>query len=99
MLRDPRRATHQPAKPRDVHGHGAYAATTVLRLVGFACNVVAATSVTAVFVLYGSVLIALALGLYAIGRGILIEPPAFIMQPFAVFTRLTQRFSQRLAPT
>jgi lipopolysaccharide export system permease protein len=77
----------------------ALSAALVLRLIGFACNVLAAQSVVAVFVLYGSVFIALALGLYAIGRGILIEPPSFVMQPFAVFSRLTQRFSQRLAPT
>jgi lipopolysaccharide export system permease protein len=77
----------------------ALATTAVLRLIGFACNVLAAQSVAAVFVLYASVFIALALGLYAIGRGIMIEPPAFVMQPITLFGRLTQRLTQRLAPT
>jgi lipopolysaccharide export system permease protein len=77
----------------------ALTATAVLRLIGFACNVVAVQSVAAVFVLYGSVFITLALGLYAIGRGIMIEPPAFVTQPITLFGRFTQRFTQRLAPT
>jgi lipopolysaccharide export system permease protein len=77
----------------------ALTATAVLRLIGFACNVLAAQTVVAVFVLYGSVLVALALGLYAISRGVVVEPPAFVMQPLALFERLTQRLTQRLAPT
>ena len=77
----------------------ALGAALVLRLTGFACNVLAAQSVAAVFVLYGSVFVSLALGLYAIGRGILIEPPSFVTQPITLFSRFTQRFTQRLAPT
>ena len=77
----------------------ALVATAALRLIGFACNVVAATSVTAIYVLYGSVLAALGLGLYAIGRGLVIEPPSFVTQPFTFLARLTQRFSQRPATT
>ena len=77
----------------------ALTATAVLRLIGFACNVLAAQTVVAVFVLYGSVLVALALGLFAISRGVVVEPPAFVMQPLALFERLTQRLTQRLAPT
>jgi len=77
----------------------ALAATAALRLIGFACNVMAAQSITAVFVLYGSVGVALVLGLYAIGRGVVVEPPAFVMQPVKLFERLSQRLTQRLAPT
>jgi lipopolysaccharide export system permease protein len=77
----------------------ALTATAALRLIGFACNVLAAQTVVAVFVLYGSVLVALALGLFAISRGVVVEPPAFVMQPLALFERLTQRLTQRLAPT
>jgi hypothetical protein len=71
----------------------------VLRLIGFACNVVGTQTVTAVFVLYASVFVAIALGLVAIGRGVVLEPPAFMMQPIAVFGRFRQRFTQRLAPS
>ena len=77
----------------------ALSATAVLRLIGFACNVVGTQTVAAVFGLYASVFVALALGLYAIGRGIVLEPPAFVMKPAEVFGRLSQRFTQRLAPS
>jgi lipopolysaccharide export system permease protein len=62
-----------------------------LRLTGFACNVMAAQTVTAVFVLWGSIGLAFALGLYAIARGAVIEPPAFLTELAARFERLTQR--------
>lgn len=73
--------------------------TTGLRLIGFACNVFGTQTIVAVFVLYGSVFAALAFGIYAIARGVVLEPPAFIMQPFAMFERLTERLTQRLAPS
>jgi len=66
-----------------------------LRLVGFACNVVAAQNVAAVYVLWGSMLLTFALGLYAIARGAVIEPPEFLTQLATVF----ERMSQRLQPT
>jgi lipopolysaccharide export system permease protein len=66
-----------------------------LRLVGFACNVVAAQNVAAVYVLWGSMLLTFALGLYAIARGAVIEPPEFLTQLATVF----ERISQRLQPT
>ena len=66
-----------------------------LRLTGFACNVVAAQSVTAVFVLWGSILLAFGFGLFAIARGAVIEPPAFMTQLATVF----ERMQQRLQPT
>lgn len=62
-----------------------------LRLIGFACNVVAAQTVIAVFVLWGSIGLTFALGLYAIARGAVIEPPAFVTQIASMFERMTQR--------
>ena len=66
-----------------------------LRMIGFACNVVAAQSVAAVYVLWGSLLLACAVGVYVIARGTVIEPPAFLTQLATVF----ERMSQRLQPT
>ena len=67
-----------------------------LRLVGFVCNVVATQNTAWVGVLYLSLAIAFAVGLYAIGRGVVLEPPTSLTQPvFNLFERLTQR----LAPT
>ncbi len=66
-----------------------------LRLIGFACNVVAAQSVAAVYVLWGSLLLTFTVGLYVIARGAVIEPPAFLTQLATVF----ERMSQRLQPT
>jgi lipopolysaccharide export system permease protein len=67
-----------------------------LRLIGFACNVLAAQTVAAIFVLYGSIALALGLGALAIARGAVIEPPAFMMQGFG---KLFERLTARLAPT
>jgi lipopolysaccharide export system permease protein len=66
-----------------------------LRLAGFACNVFAAQSTLAIFLLYGSLLFAFALGGYAIARGVVIEPPAFLTQPLG---KLFERLSARFAP-
>ena len=66
-----------------------------LRLTGFACNVVAAQSVAAVFVLWGSIGLAFGFGVYAIARGAVIEPPAFMTNLAATI----ERFTQRLQPT
>jgi lipopolysaccharide export system permease protein len=66
-----------------------------LRLTGFACNVVAAQSIVAIYVLWGSLFFTFTAGLYAIARGAVIEPPAFMTQIAAVF----ERMSQRLQPT
>ena len=71
------------------------AAIGALRLIGFACNVVAAQSVAAVYVLWGSMLLTFAIGLYAIARGAVLEPPEFLTQLATVF----ERMSQRLQPT
>ena len=71
------------------------AAIGALRLIGFACNVVAAQSIAAVYVLWGSMLLTFAIGLYAIARGAVLEPPEFLTQLATVF----ERMSQRLQPT
>ncbi|MEA2927673.1 MAG: lipopolysaccharide export system permease protein, partial [Hyphomicrobiales bacterium] len=77
----------------------ALSATAVLRLIGFACNVVATQSIVAVYVLYASVFAALALGLFAIARGVVLEPPAFITQPITLLGQFRERLTQRLAAT
>ena len=66
-----------------------------LRLIGFACNVLGTQSAIAFVVLYASLLIAFALGLFTIARGLVFEPPAFLTQPIA---GLFERLSRRLAP-
>jgi lipopolysaccharide export system permease protein len=70
-------------------------AVGALRLIGFACNVIAAQNVAAVYVLWGSILLTFTLGLYAIARGAVLEPPEFLTQLATVF----ERMSQRLQPT
>jgi lipopolysaccharide export system permease protein len=67
-----------------------------LRLIGFASGVAMTTSVVGVYVLYVSVAAALFGGLFVIGRGAVIEPPAFIMQSFANLSALINR---RLQPS
>jgi lipopolysaccharide export system permease protein len=66
-----------------------------LRLLGFACHVFAIQSVTPIYILYSSLAAAFALGLYAISRGVPIEPPAVITE---AVTNLVQRLQQRYAP-
>lgn len=66
-----------------------------LRLLGFACNVVAAQSIIAVYVLWGSILLTFGGGLFAIARGAVIEPPAVLTQLATLF----ERMSRRLQPT
>jgi len=48
-----------------------------------------------VYVLWGSMLVTFAVGLYAIARGAVFEPPEFLTQLATVF----ERMSQRLQPT
>jgi lipopolysaccharide export system permease protein len=67
-----------------------------LRLIGFACNVFSGQSMIAILVLYASLIVAFALGVFAIARGAVIEPPTFLTQPI---TTLLERLSRRLAPT
>ena len=67
-----------------------------LRLIGFACNVLASQTVTAIYVLYASLAVAFAGGLYAIHRGAVLEPPEFVTRPIAMLSELLQR---RLQPS
>ena len=67
-----------------------------LRLVGFVCNVIATQNTNAVGIVYLSLVIAFAGGLYAIGKGIVFEPPTSLTQPLA---NLFERLTQRLQPT
>ena len=71
-------------------------AVGALRLTGFVCNVVATQNGIAVVVQYASIVLALGAGFYAIARGVVLEPPAFLTQPL---TNLFERFSRRLAPS
>lgn len=66
-----------------------------LRLIGFAAAVFAVHAPGAVLAMYASMAIAFALGIYAILRGTVIEPPAFLAQAVSA---LTERMT-RLAPT
>jgi lipopolysaccharide export system permease protein len=68
----------------------------VLRFGGFACVVIAPRTAIAVMFLYGSLVAAFGLGLIAIGRGTIIEPPAFVTKTIAHFT---ERANRILAPT
>jgi len=67
-----------------------------LRLVGFVCNVLATQNTSAVGIVYLSLVVAFAGGLYAIGKGIVFEPPTSLTQPLA---NLFERLTQRLQPT
>jgi lipopolysaccharide export system permease protein len=67
-----------------------------LRLIGFACNVLAVQTFTAIYVLYASLIVAFAGGLYAIHRGAVLEPPEFVTRPIAMLSELLQR---RLQPS
>jgi lipopolysaccharide export system permease protein len=72
----------------------AIVAAGALRMIGFACNVFATQSVIAIYILYASLALALAAGIFAIARGAVIEPPAFLTQPLS---KLFERVSTRLA--
>ncbi len=72
------------------------AGVAALRLIGFASMVFAIYSPFAVSFQYVAVVGASVLGLTAISRGMIIEPPAFITNTVA---RITERLSRRLATT
>jgi len=67
-----------------------------LRLIGFVCNVVATQNTSAVGIVYLSLVVTFAGGLYAIRKGIVFEPPTSLTQPIA---NLFERLTQRLQPT
>ena len=74
----------------------ALAATATLRIIGFVCNVTGTQTVVSVYVLYASFATVFGFGIYAIARGVVIEPPAFITQPIGAFF---ERLTRRLQPT
>ena len=49
-----------------------------LRLTGFACNVLAAQTVVAVYILWGSITLTFVVGAYMIANGVVLEPPAVL---------------------
>ena len=74
----------------------AIAAIFVLRVGGFACTVFAAHYTSAVFLQYAMLAVATGLGLSAIARGVIIEPPAFITNAVAA---ISERFAPRAMAT
>ncbi len=66
-----------------------------LRLIGFACNVIATQTFAAIIVLYASLALAFGFGLTAIARGSVVELPSFIVQPWS---SLFERLARRLQP-
>jgi lipopolysaccharide export system permease protein len=74
----------------------AIVAVFTLRLAGFACSVFAVHYASVAFVQYAMLAVAMALGLRAIARGIIIEPPAFINQAVAA---ISERFARRAMAT
>jgi lipopolysaccharide export system permease protein len=69
---------------------------TGLRFLGFAAVVFAVQRPLAILIMYGSLLGAGAWAAFAITRGAVIEPPAFLTM---AVTAVTERLARRLAPT
>jgi lipopolysaccharide export system permease protein len=59
----------------------------VLRLIGFGSSVIGARAPAALLVQYVALALAMGFGLYAIGRGAIIEPPALLMKALNAFAR------------
>jgi lipopolysaccharide export system permease protein len=74
----------------------AIVAVLALRLGGFACSVFAVHYASAAFVQYAILAVTMALGLSAIARGVIIEPPAFINHAVAA---ISERFARRAMAT
>ena len=75
---------------------GAIGGVGLLRLIGFTSTVFGATVPTMLVLQYIAVALAVGGGLFVIRRGVIIEPPAFLLNWIAA---LTERISQRFAPT
>lgn len=73
---------------------GAIGGVALLRLVGFASTVFGANTPWMLSLQYIALIVAIALGLIVIRRGLILEPPAFITNGIAA---LTERISQRFA--
>lgn len=74
----------------------AIAGVGLLRLIGFAAAVFAVNAPGAVLIMYATMAFAFALGIFAILRGVVVEPPAFITDMVGA---VTARLTRRLAPT
>jgi lipopolysaccharide export system permease protein len=66
-----------------------------VRLVGFACAVFAVQMPGAVWIMYATLALSVALGTFAIARGAVVEPPEALTR---AINALTERLTQRLAP-
>jgi len=75
---------------------GAIGAVALVRLVGFVSLVFGSYVASAIFAQYVAAAIALALGLLAISRGIVIEPPAFLSN---AINAANERIARRVAAT
>ncbi len=73
---------------------GAVGGVGLLRLIGFTSTVFGATVPAMLVLQYIAVFAAIGGGLFVIRRGVILEPPAFLMNWIAA---LTERISQRLA--
>jgi lipopolysaccharide export system permease protein len=73
---------------------GAISGVATLRLIGFASSVFGATMPWMLSLQYIATAFALTSGIWVIRRGVILEPPAIIINTLAAFTeRLTQRFA------
>ena len=75
---------------------GAIGGVALLRVIGFASTVFGAAIPWMLSLQYISLIVAFALGLFVIRRGLILEPPAFITNGIAA---LVERISQRFATT
>jgi lipopolysaccharide export system permease protein len=64
-----------------------------LRIIGFASTIFAVQAPLALIAQYGALIFTLAFGVFAISRGMILEPPAFITNAVAL---LTERISRRV---
>jgi lipopolysaccharide export system permease protein len=74
---------------------GAISVVALLRLLGFVVIVLSVNYPLAPYVQYAALAAAMAFGLYAIDRGLIIEPPAFLTEALNAIGR---RFTRRAAP-
>ena len=75
---------------------GAIVAIFLLRLIGFASVIFGSSVPAALFAQYVALAVALGLGLLAISRGIVIEPPAFLSNALGA---INERVTRRVAAT
>jgi len=67
-----------------------------LRIIGFASTIFAVHIPLALLAQYGALIFTVAFGVFAISRGMILEPPVFITNAVAL---LTERISRRVATT